>query len=48
MSEAVKEIELEGSVLAIRIIHERLILKTAEENNHLTAPRDDTRFENSS
>jgi uncharacterized OsmC-like protein len=32
VSEAVGEIELEGSVLIIRRIHVRLILRTAEEN----------------
>lgn len=35
MSEAVGEIELEGSVLVIRRIHVRLILKTAEENHEV-------------
>jgi uncharacterized OsmC-like protein len=32
VSEAVGEVELEGSVLIIRRIHVRLILRTAEEN----------------
>ena len=38
MSEAVGEIELEGSVLVIRRIHVRLILKT-QDANHDTATR---------
>jgi uncharacterized OsmC-like protein len=32
VSEAVGEVDLEGSVLIIRRIHVRLILRTAEEN----------------